>query len=160
MSRQVRLAQLEMGRFASLHIARDDLDDKWMDMTDEERRAIVLEALQRAMFLPGSHQERRLCPEATVDNLVSADGETFLDYLLNLLPNELCARSDEKQPMHIPHCEVDRYLHVDLASTERRGYQAFAEIQRLKRTGCLTRIIAEVIMLLVRSTCDPLCISS
>ena len=154
-SRQLRLTQLELGKLASLHVVRDNLDDKWRNMEDAKKRATVLEALQRAMFLPGSHEERRLCPDSTVDYLVSAGGETFLGYMICLLPNELDHTSDERQPHHVPHREVDRYLRVDPLAAERRGYQAFAEIQRLKRTSCLTRIVIEVIIILVCPTSSP-----
>ena len=147
--RHVSTWQKNLATDVTSRSAWEDFESSWRVLTDKRRREIVLEGLLMAMKAPNSHVGRGLCPESTLDNLCSKDGETYLEYLRQILPADL---SDPLiEPRTIPNRAVDEYLSVLTEYADKPGYKGFARFMRLARVMCLTSILREIFCSFVRT---------
>jgi hypothetical protein len=84
-SLQKALVRLAVERFTT-----DDLEDKWLALTQKRREEIALEGIWKASHIREDlESHRQWCPEITVRNLAGSTENGFLQLLQRLMPNDL-----------------------------------------------------------------------
>lgn len=129
---------------AAEHFARSDFENSWRSATDEKRREAILEGICKTMRCPYMDKRRHWCPDSTLSNLASENGETYIRMLKTALPADLDAPIIE--PAHFPHPIMDRAL--SLSPKDEKNYEVVAlrRTERLWRTYCLTKIVHNILL--------------
>ena len=126
-----------------------DFDTEWMTASDADRRKVALEGICRAMADDDLLIARRWCPDSTLNHLISEHGETYLQLMRLVLPQDLA--NLPVTPNRIPHPAVDRHMSMSPTLASIPGYRGMATMLELGRIQCMTRIIREIFLAFVRS---------
>lgn len=95
----------------------DNFEKKWKALAQKDREALVLEGLWKASSAgPDMECHRIYCPEMTVENLAGNDGQTYLDLLMKLVPDDIGGRITE--PTLIANEVLDRFYTKSRESSE------------------------------------------
>lgn len=137
--------------------ATQDFEERWRALSSEVRRKLALDGICYAMSVPDSDMDRVWCPDSTVTNLTSRNGETFLSMMLQFLPSGSSAGNWKAEPIFAPHPIIDRLCSLTDAEKLKPGYRTYALSIQAGRARILTEIIYNIVLLFVRLIFSYLC---
>lgn len=140
--------QHDIAKEAAKRFAQDDFEGAWKDLSADRRQEVVLEGIYRTMRIPDMEERRKWCPDSSLQNLTSRDGDEYLHVLKCLLPSDLDAPPAE--PLHIPHTLVDRIFTPSREDLRHPGCKTFFRSLRNSRTYALSAIIWNILLTFVR----------
>lgn len=119
----------------------DDFEKRWKGATEKERHNAVLTGICRAMEAGTRNLPRMLCPESTLENLTTENGETYLKYLRMSTPDDFHKPLEE--PKRIRNRYVERYLSIRPHFAGHPGYKSLATLLEYRRIECINEILRE-----------------
>lgn len=131
--------QRDLATEAAKQFARHDFEKRWTALPRAKREEFVLEGIYRTLVIPFRDIQRQWCPDSTLSNLASRNGEEFLRIIKCLMPDNMGARI--VVPIQVPHPIVDRLFTPRPAELQRPEIKAVFRTFRTYRTCVLTYVV-------------------
>lgn len=133
--------QMTMAKEVCRRITEEDFEARWRAISPAKREEVVLEGLFRAFTQTASDMEMRRgwCPETTLKNLTSSQGETYLRLLKQLMPADLAVPLTE--PILVSHPILDRMGAPTPSELLIPGGKLFYRDFHINRSFCITMVV-------------------
>lgn len=123
------------------------IESQWRALSRARREEVVLAGILRTFRNDWMEDRRQWCPETTLRNLTSRNGEEFLTIVHALKP----ARADilPTEPLHLPHATIDRIFTPTADDLQKPGCDSVIATFKMVRTYTITATIWNVLHELV-----------
>lgn len=112
----------------------DDLEKKWLALSNEKWHEVVLEGIYQMMSLPTMEGSWKWCPDSTLKHLASDNGKTYLRMLKTLLLAYLSVSSTE--PTSIYHLMMDHFFTLTLSDMKKPSFRTYLHWLQYSCTHC------------------------
>lgn len=150
-ARTVCSLQSTMAQEVCRRIAEEDFETTWRSSSSAKREQVVLEGLYYT-FNRNDHIDmadgRDWCPETTLKNLTSSDGETYLTLLKKLMPADLTVPLTE--PIYISHPILDSLATPTQSELLHPGTKAYYRRFHINRSLTISLVAWHIFLAFVR----------